>query len=59
MVKMTPEAKDELAEPTVWEILFSKMVVLPNRGLAKRKKATVITATGIEVETVRPAFKPK
>jgi hypothetical protein len=60
MVKMTPEAKDELAEPMVWDMLFSRMVVpLPKRTLEKRKKATVITATGMEVETVRPAFRPR
>ena len=60
MVKITPEAKDELAEPIVWEMLFSRMVVpLPKRALEKRKKATVITATGIDVDTVKPAFNPK
>ena len=59
MVKITPEASEELAEPAVWEMLLSRMVARPKNLRVKRKKPTVITATGIEVETVKPTSRPR
>ena len=59
MVKMTPEASEELAEPVVCEILLSSMLARPNKPRVRRKKPTVMTATGIEVETVIPTSKPR
>ncbi len=59
MVKSTPEATDELAEPMVWDILASRMLCLPPKTLAMRKATTVSTATGMEVLMVRPALRPR
>ena len=56
---MTPEANDELAEPVVWERLLSSMVALPVNLPKSRKNPMVITATGMEVETVNPARSPR
>jgi len=43
------------AEPVVWIILFSKMVVLRKNLLS----AMAITAMGMEAETVKPAFNAR
>ena len=56
MVKIVPVASDELAEPTVWEMFASRMT---SRCRIKRNSATVSTAMGIEVETVRPTRRPR
>lgn len=57
--KITPEANDELAEPMVCDILLSRTMGLPVIRRISRNKPTVITATGIEVETVIPTSKPR
>ena len=53
-VKMTPAARDSPADPTVWTILFSRMLPLPKI----RKMATAITATGMDALTVKPTLSP-
>ena len=58
-VKMMPLATELEAEPTVWERLASRMVPPMPRAPKARKAATVMTATGIEVEIVRPAWSPR
>ena len=58
-VKITPEATELEAEPTVCARFASRMLPsCPNRP-STRKAATVITATGIEVEMVSPARRPR
>ena len=57
MVKIVPEARDELADPIVWE-RFASRITGP-RAWRARKSATVSTAMGIEVETVRPTRRPR
>jgi hypothetical protein len=59
IVKMIPEAKDELADPTVWDMLCSRMVVRPKRPRAARKNAIVMTAMGMEVLIVSPTRSPR
>ncbi len=59
MVKIMPEASDELAEPVVWAILQSKMVLFPKTGVSALKTATAMTAKGIAVEMVKPTLSPK
>ena len=54
-VKTTPAAIDSPADPVVWMILFSKMVVLKNFF----PRVMAMTAIGIEAETVSPAFSAK
>jgi hypothetical protein len=44
MVKIIPEAREELAEPVVWAILQSKIVLFPMIGLNALNTATEITA---------------
>ena len=58
-VKIIPLARLELAEPTVWEMLCSRMVVLPKIGFTSLKKPTVITAIGTDVDTVIPTLRPR
>ena len=59
MVKRTPEATEELADPTVWEMLDSSMECLNPAAVKARKATTVRTATGIDVLMVRPAIGPR
>ena len=59
MVKMTPLAIELEAEPTVCAMLCSRIVDFTRADRRRRKAATVITATGIEVEIVRPARSPR
>ncbi len=58
-VKMTPLATELEAEPTVCARLASRIDVPTPATRSARKAATVITATGIEVEMVRPARSPR
>jgi hypothetical protein len=57
IVKMVPDASDELAEPMVCDRLASSSI--PRPPPSTRKSATVSTAIGIEVETVRPTRRPR
>ena len=59
MVKIVPEASDELAEPIVCDMLASRIIPRPRAEEGSRKKATVRTAMGIDVETVRPTRRPR
>ena len=59
MVKMVPDASDELAEPIVCDMLASRIIPRPPWRAMARKSATVRTAMGIEVETVRPTRRPR
>jgi len=59
MVKRTPEATEELAEPTVWDMLDSRMECWNPMAENTRKVTTVRTATGMEVLMVRPAINPR
>ena len=54
-VKTTPAAIDSPAEPVVWIILFSRIVVLKYF----RPMEIARTAIGIEAETVSPAFNAR
>ena len=54
-VNATPEAMLSLAEPVVWIILFSRIVVLKNL----LPIVIAITAMGIDALTVSPAFKAR
>ena len=58
-VKITPLATELEAEPTVWDRFASRMVLSTPLARSARKKATVITATGIDVEMVSPARRPR
>ncbi len=58
-VKMTPLATELEAEPTVCDRFASRMVLSTPPARRVRNNATVITATGIEVEIVRPARRPR
>ena len=58
-VKITPEASELEAEPVVCARLASRIVPLRPKPFSRRNMATVITATGIEVLTVRPARNPR
>src|SRR5438093_572542 len=51
MVKTTPAATDSPAEPMVWTMLFSRIVLFPSFLNTAMER----TAIGIEAETVRPA----
>ena len=57
MVKIVPAASEELAEPIVCDMLASSS--MPRPPPIARKSATVSTAMGIEVETVRPTRSPR
>ena len=59
IVKMIPDAKEELAEPVVWEILHSKIVDFPMIGDNIRNIATDTTARGIAVLIVSPTLNPR
>ncbi len=59
MVKIIPEANEELADPVVCEMLFSRIVEEPSSGLRMRKKATDTTARGIAVLIVNPTRRPR
>jgi hypothetical protein len=56
IVKIVPVASDVDAEATVCERLASRSV--PARPKS-RKAATVMTAAGIEAETVMPTRRPR
>ena len=55
-VKIVPVAREVDADPMVWERLASRMVP---RAPTSRNSATVITAAGIDAETVRPTRSPR
>ena len=59
MVKSTPEATDELADPMVCDMLASRMLCLPPMADHTRNATTVSTATGMDVLIVRPALSPR
>ena len=54
-MKTTPAAIDSPAEPAVWMMLFSRMLVRSSL----RPSEIASTAIGIEAETVRPAFSAR
>ncbi len=58
-VKMTPLATELEADPIVCDMLASRIVAGRPTCRSSRKAATVITATGIDVEMVSPACKPR
>ena len=58
-VKMTPLATELEAEPTVCDRFASRMLLFTPLARSVRNNATVITATGIEVEIVSPARRPR
>jgi len=53
-VKMTPEAIDWPALPTVWTMLFSRMLALPKALRIEMER----TEMGMEAATVSPARRP-
>lgn len=59
IVKMSPEANEELADPVVWAILQSKIVLFPRIGLNALNTATEITARGMAVDIVSPTLNPR
>jgi hypothetical protein len=59
MVNRTPDATEEDADPTVWEMFDSRMECLSPAAVNNRNMTTVSTATGIDVLMVRPAMSPK
>src|SRR3990172_3875146 len=59
MVNSTPDATDDDAEPTVWEMLLSRMVWETPNAWSSRNTTTVSTAIGIDVLMVRPALRPR
>ena len=58
-VKITPLATELEAEPTVCDRFASRMLLSTPLARSARKNATVITATGIDVEMVSPARRPR
>ena len=56
MVKIVPVASEVEAEPMVCERFASRIV---ERRRSARKTTTVITAAGIEAETVMPTRRPR
>ena len=58
-VKITPLATELEAEPTVCDRFASRILLLTPPARSVRNNATVITATGIDVEIVSPARKPR
>jgi hypothetical protein len=58
-VKITPLATELEAEPTVWDRLASRMLLRIPPACSARKRATVMTATGMDVEMVSPALSPR
>src|SRR5262245_19435769 len=56
MVKIVPLASEVEADPIVCDRLASRIVP---RARNSRKSATVITAAGIDAETVRPTLRPR
>jgi len=54
-VKIVPVARAVEADPIVWDRFASRMVPFARKAL---KNATVITAAGIEAETVIPTRSP-
>ena len=54
IVKIVPVASEVDAEPIVWAMLASRIVTPRRSGTA-----TVITAAGIEAETVMPTLGPR
>jgi hypothetical protein len=59
MVKIVPEANDELADPPVCEMLHSRIVDRPKTGESIRRIATETTASGIAVLMVSPTRSPR
>ena len=55
MVNTTPAAMDSPAEPVVWMMLFSRMVV-PKKRLPKE---IANTAMGMDADTVKPALSAR
>ena len=59
IVNRTPDASEELADPTVCEMLLSRMLCRTPKAARIRNATTVSTATGIDVLIVRPALSPR
>ena len=61
IVAPTPNAIDSPADPAVWTILFSRIVLrrAPKTPEIARKTVIEITATGIEAETVIPTLRKR
>ena len=59
MAAPTPKAIDSPAEPAVWTMLFSRIVVglVPNARERPRKIVIASTATGIDADTVMPTLR--
>jgi hypothetical protein len=55
-VKIVPVASEVEAEATVCDMFASRMVPFER---SRRKLATVITAAGIDAETVMPTRRPR
>ena len=58
-MKITPLATELDAEPTVCDRFASRIELETPARARSRKAATVITATGMEVEIVRPTLSPR
>ena len=58
-MKITPLATELDADPTVCAVFASRMLLSIRAPRSRRKTATVITATGMDVEIVRPATSPR
>ncbi len=56
MVKMVPDASDVEAEAMVWDRFASRRVALARK---RRNRATVMTAAGIDADTVMPTRRPR
>jgi hypothetical protein len=56
IVKIVPDASDVEAEPMVCDRFASRMVPRARKSL---KRATVITAAGIDADTVMPTRRPR
>ena len=58
-VKITPLATELEADPTVWDMFASSRVPRTPTRRSRRNAATVMTATGMDVEIVKPAWRPR
>src|ERR1017187_3856497 len=55
IVKTTAAATDSPADPVVWTMLFSRIVVFPSF----LRIVIAMTAIGIDADVVRPTFRPR
>ena len=58
-VKISPEARDDDAAPAPWPMFHSRMPTSGKMNLRLRNRATMITASGIEVPMVNPTRRPR